>query len=376
MNSLMKIIPLVFLLVSCTVLTSKNYGDGPVVTGVREHQKAFKVIWSKNNDPEYETGNLPIALNSPFVYAGILFAGHNNGFMIAYELENGREIWRKPDKGGYHSSPIIYKDYLLYGTNQGRLYARHYLTGRLKYEIDLGASVESKIVVNKGRAFVHLRNNRLVSLDVETGKILWAYKRSIPYLTTLQRVSKPAVGNGKVYVGFADGFVAAFSIEEGNLLWERKLTSGTKFIDVDNSPVLVGNNVYIGSLAGPLYLLNALTGTIIRQSDFTASRAPSVKDGKILLGTVSGEVLSLDKNFAPLKIKKLGDGAVTSIVKWKGKLAVSTVTGNLYFLNPVDFSVIEHKHLGHSSSAIFGNMVVHEGKLALISSRNRIYVFK
>ena len=49
---------------------------------------------------------------------------------------------------------------------------------------------------------------------------------------------------------------------------------------------------------------------------------------------------------------------------------------NLSLVNPKDFSVIESKHLGSKLSAVFGELDSKENKLALISSRNRLYVFK
>ena len=71
-------------------------------------ERNWKVIWSKNLDPVYESGNLPIALNSPNIYRGLLYAGHNSGKMIAYDLENGREIWTTDDNGVVSMLPEIF----------------------------------------------------------------------------------------------------------------------------------------------------------------------------------------------------------------------------------------------------------------------------
>ena len=51
-------------------------------------------LWTKNNDPVHFTGNLPIALNSPLAYEGLVYVGHNGGKMIAYDLENGKKVWK------------------------------------------------------------------------------------------------------------------------------------------------------------------------------------------------------------------------------------------------------------------------------------------
>ena len=347
------------------------------IKGVRpKGLSAFTPSWIRNNDPLYETGNLPIALHSPLIFRGLLYSGHNDGHMMAYELKNGRLVWKKYDGGQYHGTPMVYKDFIIYGTTDGQVYARHYLTGEVKFRVDLDASVESEGVVSKGRLFFHLRNHKIFCLDVETGKIFWSYKRSIPYLSTLQRVSRPLIKGNRLYVGMADGYVAAFSVEDGQLLWETKVTSGHKFVDVDTSPVLKGNHLLMGPLSGPLTILNPTTGKILRRLDgHHVSRAPLIEKDRIFLGTRDGRLVHLNPYFKLVKEKKLSQGVITSILPWKKKLVVSTVAGELFLVDPVDFSLLEKKHLGHANSAVFGQMRVGEGSLALISSRNRLYVF-
>ena len=147
---------------------------------VKDDDQNFTLTWAKNLDPVYNSGNLPIAFNSPLINEGLVFAGHANGEMVAYQLDNGRPVWSEKDKGGHHGRPILYKDMIIYGTNQGRVIARNFLTGKIVYSVDVGSSIESQGVLYKGRVFFHLRNHQIFSLDATTGKTLWAYKRSVP----------------------------------------------------------------------------------------------------------------------------------------------------------------------------------------------------
>ena len=280
--------------------------------------------WIKNLDPVYDTGNLPIGLQSPLINEGIVYAGHNAGFMQAYELENGRVIWSEFDGSAYHAGAIAYKDQVIYGTVQGRVISRHGIMGTIKYSVDLGASVETKGVVHNGRIIFQLRNHQIFCLDVETGKILWAYKRSVPYLTTLQRASAPIVYKEKILVGFADGTFAALSLEEGVLLYETKLTTATKFVDIDNTPFIYEDKVYISPSGGQLSLIDPNTGKILRTSDFSTSRAPILRDDQLIFGTPNGEIILADKSLNPLKTIKISKGTITSIVPYKTYFAVST----------------------------------------------------
>ena len=342
----------------------------------KEKVPYFRVLWAKDHEiTDPATGNLSIALNSPFIYEGIVYAGHNDGKMLAYELATGRDIWKAEDKSAYHAGPVIFKDQIIYGTVQGRVYSRQYLTGKPKYVVDLGASVETEGVLYRGKILFHLRNHQLFCLDAETGKILWAYKRSVPYQTTIQRASRPLVVDNKIFIGFADGYVAAFGIEDGVLLWENKLVSGNKFVDIDATPVMKDGKLFVASLTGPIAILEPNSGNLLRTLDYIASRSPLVRDEQVLIGTTDGELVLLDKTFRELVKKKISKAAISSIVDWKGKLAVATVGANIYIVDPKTLETLEVYHLGHAYSAIFGQMQSLENKLAVLSSRNRLYLF-
>ncbi len=371
MKSILTLLSVFILGTSCSYLPAKYRPQG-----VAENKTNFRVIWTKNHDPVHETGNLPIALHSPLIHEGILYAGKNSGEMKAYQLDNGKMIWSKVDKGGYHAAPIIYKDHVIYGTDQGRVFARNTLTGKSKYQVDLDSAIETQGVLGKGRIFFQTRNHKLYCLDVETGKILWAYRRSVPFFTTLQRASKPLVLDGRLYVGFADGTLAAFNIEDGVLIWENKLSEGSKFVDVDSTPVLFEGSLYINSMDGNLQQIQPQTGQLIRQLPLKSSRAPFVFGSRLIVGTRDGEVIALDRNLGKGVSIRLGKNAVSSIKYWKRNLVIGLVDEKIYYLDAKTLKVKESFSLGHSLSAIFGQLEVKEGVMAALSSRNRLYVFK
>ncbi|MBT7609333.1 MAG: PQQ-binding-like beta-propeller repeat protein [Bacteriovoracaceae bacterium] len=345
-------------------------------SAVRSYQSQLMPMWFKNLDPDHQSGNLPIALNSPLIHKGLIFIGKNDGHMKAFEAQTGRLIWEKFDKGDYHSAPVAFGKNIIYGTGEGRIYARHYMTGKIKYAVDLDASVESRPVIYKGMIFVHLRNHKLFCLDARTGKIIWAYKRSVPYLTTLQRVSTPLVKRNKVYVGFADGYIASFAAEDGVLLWEKKIASGSKFVDVDVTPVIRGKTLFVNSLTNQLSLLDSATGALQRRMPYTPSRAPLFTNKGIILGTIHGELVSLDKHYQELKKIKVSDGPISSIVPWKDYYIVTSASQLLKVVHKRTFKVTETFDLGHVSSAVFGEVASKDGMMAFMSSRSRLYVFK
>lgn len=371
--------PFVFLLLSVLITSCSTVGAGKQSwwpKGVVESRALLNASWIKNLDPVSDTGNLPIGLQTPLIHEGIVYAGHNSGYMQAYELDNGRLIWSEFDASAYHGGVTTHKDQIIYGTVSGRVISRHGVLGAIKYSVDLGSSVETRGTIHNGRIFFQTRNHQIFSLDIETGKILWAYKRSVPFLTTLQRASAPIVFKDKLLVGFADGTLAGLSIDEGVLLFESKLSNATKFVDIDNTPFIFDDRVYISPVGSVLSLLDPNTGKILRASEFQTSRAPIVLDDGLLFGTPSGELILTDKNLNVIKTQKVSEGTITNIVKYKKFLAVSTTNGEIKVVNQKTLEVLETKKLGHAYSAVFGEMVTSGDNLAVISSRNRLFIFK
>lgn len=355
---------------SCSTLKSRLNIKTP-----KQEKRLFTPVWIKNLDVEHSTGNLPIGLQSPAVQGNFLYVGRNSGEMLAYDLESGRKIWKESEGHAYHASPIVFKSKVIYGNVEGRLFARERFTGELLYNVDLGSAVESEPVLYKGRLLVHTRNHKVVCLDAETGKILWAYKRSVPFLTTLQRVSKPLVHNNRIFVGFADGFTVAFSLEEGRILWETKVVNGQKFIDVDTHPTLFDGKVVVGSQSGHMTVLNPSSGFVERKMPYFVARAPLIEDDQMILGTTEGDVVFLNKALKEVKKVKASEDGITSLAFWEGDIIASTTGGELIAINKQG-KIVERFHFGHTLSALFGTLIVENKFLAAYSSRNRLYVFR
>ena len=363
---------MVFLLLSCSQF--KNIG----LKGVKENRSAFHLAWSKNLDTQSNTGNLPIALNAPLIHENLLYIGDNSGYMRAYNLKDGREVWHQKEKTFYHTRPVVSGKTLLYGDTNGRVYARNRHTGQLKYSIDLGASVESWPLVYKGRAFFHTRNHQLFSLDLETGKILWSYKRSIPQIITLQGASRPLIYKGKLFIGLADGTLCSFSLEEGALLWERKISQGEKFIDVDMDPVVFNEHIYIGTLSGNLHVFDGHTGQLLKILPDRVHHSPKMVSGHLIYSTNRGEIVALDQSEKEVARNQISPNTpLGTIALWKGSLVVSSLSGNVYLLDKKTYRLLEKFPLGgHTYSAIFWPIQVEKDTMAIFSARNRLYVYR
>ena len=344
---------------------------------------SFRAIWSKNFDPEYTSGNLPVTFSSPYIYDDLLFVGAPNGKMHAYELKSGRPLWESEDDESFNTRPAVWNEYVFYGATSGRFFARNARTGSLKYKVDLGNTIESRPVFAKDRIFLQLRNHALISLDAETGKILWNYRRSVSKTTTLQNVSSPLVVQNKLYVGTADGAVLCLQLETGELLWETNLSApNRKFNDIDATPVLYDGKLYVAMSEGPLTMLNASTGELVGKTAYDSSLAPLFTRNSILIAKSSGQLVSLDRNWKPKQEFTFDGGIITDLKEWRDGVLVSTSKGSLFYLKSSQLSSHKYEkdhtefHFASSQSALYGGIVESEKYIALYSSRNRLFIFR
>jgi outer membrane protein assembly factor BamB len=335
----------------------------------------FNVLWAKNLDPDYVSGNLPIGLGAPRIFNDIVYMGSIKGEMTAYDIESGRVLWKAQENTELGGPAEFFKDHVAYGGLNGRLFVRHYLTGKLKYAIDLSAPIESAPHFFNDRMTVYLRGHQIVHLDAETGKILWVYKRAVPVTTTLQRTTRPLILGDKIVVGFADGFVGALSSQEGLLLWETKIVENNKFVDVDLNPVLVSGVIVTGSPSGDLKAINPDNGAVSRSFGVSVMAHPYLRGEQIILGTNDGDVLIMSISGEILKRVKVSKQAVSSVTWWKNTIVAASFDGKIRAIDPLTLQITDEFALGYDFSSVFSDLVVQEDYLAVYSSRNRLYLF-
>lgn len=336
----------------------------------------FHVQWAKNLDPEYVSGNLPIGVGAPRIFNDIVYMGSLSGEMTAYDIETGRSLWKKDEKTPLGGAAEFFNDHVAYGGLNGRLFVRHYLTGELKYAIDLGAPIESAPFFNKGRMIVYLRGHQIVHMDAETGKILWVYKRAVPVTTTLQRTTKPLVIGNKIILGFADGFVGALSVDEGLLLWETKVVEQAKFIDVDLNPVLAGGVIVTGSPSGDLKAINPDSGAVSRSYGVSVLAHPVLRGEQLILGTNDGEVVLMSLSGEILKRVQVSEQPVSAVGWWKDNLVAASFDGKIRAIDPLTLKTIDTFALGYDYSSVFSDLVITPEYMAVYSSRNHLYLFR
>ena len=282
---------------------------------------------------------------SPVAGNDMVFFGSVRGKGVkALDYKSGKLLWSfKVDKG-VESSPALYEGKLYFGANDGFLYALDAKSGELLWKIDTGAEILSSPVAAEGMLFFVNSADHIFAADALTGKSLWRYKRGGGGLYSIRMASSPSYREGILYLGFTDGTVAALVAFDGSVVWENNLTSrhGLRFTDIDSSPVLDGDTLYVASYDDWLFAIDAAEGDILWKVRTGGFSTPVVDEKRLYFGDKKGRFLAFDKNSGERVWEyTLKEGVPTSAIIIGDYIIFGSSHKRLYLLSKEDGKVID-----------------------------------
>jgi outer membrane protein assembly factor BamB len=211
--------------------SSPTVFDGKVITlgvgGVLSclDKDSGKVVWRKDGFtkavPQFFTGMSPIIVDKMCIAH---LGGPDQGYIIAFDLDTGKEEWRWSGDGPAYSSPVL-----------------------------LAAENTKQLVF-------HTEKN-IVGIDLEDGSLLW----QVP-TPTQQRffnsVTPIVDGQKVIYTGQGSGTRAMIVQKQGNSFGVKELWNNNEFGTAYNTPILKDGSLFGVSKRGNLYCMNADTGEL------------------------------------------------------------------------------------------------------------------
>ncbi len=200
-------------------------------------------------------------------------AVHSGVASSAAPRQEPRVMWQFPTGDRIVSSPVWADDAVIFGSDDGNVYAVDAATGRQRWMHRTGGPVPATPAVSDGRVFILSYDGRLHALDAHSGTLLWKFASAgerrfearglhglQPRTQTIADpfdvfLSSPVVAEGRVFFGSGDGHLYAVDAASGDLHW--KFGSG----DVMHaSPAHADGVLYVGSWDGRFYAVDAATG--------------------------------------------------------------------------------------------------------------------
>jgi outer membrane protein assembly factor BamB len=197
------------------------------------------------------------------IYVSIMERGHGikAGRVLAIDALNGRTVWGKKLRGRSESSPLLWRDRLYVGTEDGSVTAFRTRDGAQRWRTSTEGAVKGGVAMSGGKLFVGDYSGRVYALRRSDGKIQWVKRPSAGglHLRAGQFYSTPAIAYGRLYIGSTDHYVYSLETATGKTAWRFKTGRYVYASPAVGSPE--GRpTVFFGSYDGKFYALDARTG--------------------------------------------------------------------------------------------------------------------
>ncbi|MFN7549963.1 MAG: PQQ-binding-like beta-propeller repeat protein, partial [Pseudomonadota bacterium] len=188
----------------------------------------------------------------PLVADGVVYAGYDNGKIVALNLSDGILRWEQT-----------------LAQPEGRT------------ELERMVDVDGELTFGRGELFAASHRGQVGAITPDNGRLVWSREFS-------STVGVALAGDRLVVVG-VDGAVAALDVRSGAALWKQE---GLAF-RWPGTPAVVGSHVLVGDFEGWLHWLSMEDGSFAarqRQGDAGIRAAPLAVGDVVYVASAEGEL--------------------------------------------------------------------------------------
>ena len=241
------------------------------------------------------------------------------------------------------------------------------------WNTSIGVVSAGPTIVN-GRVYVGTNQNKVHSLDAESGEMQWTASLGPNGGTSDRVVDSPTVANGTVFVVSDESKLAAFDAETGAEEWSATVSTGIGF---DSPPTVSNGSVFVGTVLGDIYSFDAKTGGKQWNSS-TGSQidaAPTIANNSVFVGSYDNYLYSFDVESGQKEWDtSLGDSIGSSPTVENGSVYAGSDAGSLYALNAETGQQQWSASLGQVNQ-IGPSPTVANGSVFIGSHDNNVYSF-
>lgn len=236
-----------------------------------------------------------------------------NGVLSCIDKKTGKPAWRSVFDNTalflgerrydwadyYHTSPVVHHDIVYFGSANGKFNAVKAATGEVIWSFNAGDVIHSTPAIANDKIYFGCFDGYVYALGIHSGNLVWKFKSvGHQYFPRGEMQGTPAAGAGSVFIGSRDYNFYALNADAGYANWNRKFQAGWALsATVKDTVVYVGTSddrvllaldtrdgrehwrtnvkfnifggctfsskmVYVGSIWGKLFGIDAATGTI------------------------------------------------------------------------------------------------------------------
>jgi outer membrane protein assembly factor BamB len=195
-----------------------------------------------------------VSYNSdPVITENVICVSDADEYLYGLDLENGQSLWTFQPTAYMKMTPAAANDGIAYvGSYNGSLYAVHATSGKIKWQIEIGAlDIDAVPVISENFIYIATKRSIICVVNADDGEIVQQIKASVE---SASRISSLAIVDGIIYVGDFGSFYA-IDIQSGQEVWK---VHNSQYFFINNF-IVADNGLYSGS-TGAVHALELKTG--------------------------------------------------------------------------------------------------------------------
>ncbi len=246
--------------------------------------------WIHSEEVRAESAPHNIRIGTPSIQDDVVYFGTMEGFVYAYDIPTGQEMWRYQAGGAVALPPVIDERRIYFGGESGFMHALDSKTGQEIWRFQTGQVeypirdnfVNSIPTIKDGTIYFTSEDFNFYAVNAATGKELWRFHLG----EEIQQIETP-IFNDIAYIGSWNGFLFAIDITTGKEVWRsqtnnyhegtisigagpeqfipsravptgERLSNQVPFVTV--SPIITQESVYFLDWTGNLFAIDIKTG--------------------------------------------------------------------------------------------------------------------
>ena len=192
---------------------------------------------------------------SPLAYETGIYAPSSDNFLYALDL-SGISRWKFETDHVQWSTPATDGKNLFLPSMNHHIHALEIETGNLVWESeDLGGSIAGSLALGPdGVMYAGTIGSELLAIDMQNGQVKWR----MPADGWVW--SGPVLDGDRLYFGDMAGSVYAVNARDGSVIWKIQPDTGENRA-ITGKPLVMGDALYFGAASGTLYSVNTSDGS-------------------------------------------------------------------------------------------------------------------
>jgi outer membrane protein assembly factor BamB len=292
---------------------------------------------------------------SPSLDGNVIYTSDPKGQVNAFAADNGHRLWKVRVRLPVTGAIAVGDGLVVVATKKGEVVALDRADGHRLWVDNVSSEVLAPAAIHAGVVVVQSVDGKLAGLAEAEGKKLWTYERQEPALS-LYGTATPVTAYDMVLTGFASGKIVAFQIQDGKLLWEMPVAQPhgrneiERLVDVDASPLVVGNVLFAASYQGKVIAVDLQTNRILWSRDMSTYTGMDVDTKNLYLTDDHSNVIALDQHTGASvwKQEHLRARQLNAPRCVEGAVAVGDFEGYVHWLSVEDGHFVARFRVKHS----------------------------